>query len=300
MQIGPMMKQMLANMGADGKNPFEGFAQPQKDDSNSMMKLLMPRFPWHAASSGDIDLTGYRKPQSYYRDILWNGGNRVYATVRLPEPDGKKIVAMGWSVYPSLPSWTWPGQEGKDMQVEVYAGTEKVRLYLNDKLIGEMPTTAEQQRKALFTVAYAPGVLKAVGINGDREVATSSLQTVGNPAKLRMAADRTELQADGQDLSFITVEAVDAEGRPQLNANQEVKFAVSGSGSIAAVGNGDGTNRESYQGDHITLFHGRALVVLRVSRESRTVHLAADADGLEGVEIRIQSKTAKSAAELER
>ncbi len=300
MQIGPMMKQMLANMGADGKNPFEGFAQPQKDDSNSMMKLLMPRFPWHAASSGDIDLTGYRKPQSYYRDILWNGGNRVYATVRLPEPDGKKIVAMGWSVYPSLPSWTWPGQEGKDMQVEVYAGTEKVRLYLNDKLIGEMPTTAEQQRKALFTVAYAPGVLKAVGINGDREVATSSLQTVGNPAKLRMAADRTELQADGQDLSFITVEAVDAEGRPQLNANQEVKFAVSGSGSIAAVGNGDGTNRESYQGDHITLFHGRALVVLRVSRESGTVHLAADADGLEGVEIRIQSKTAKSAAELER
>ncbi len=185
------------------------------------------------------------------------------------------------------------------MQVEIYAGTEKVRLYLNDKLIGEMPTTAEQQRKALFTVAYAPGVLKAVGINSDREVAASALQTVDNPAKLRMAADRSELHADGQDLSFITVEAVDAEGRPQLNANQEVKFAVSGSGSIVAVGNGDGPSRESYQGDHIALFHGRALVVLRASRLPGTVHLTADADGLRGAEIRIQSRTAKSVAELE-
>ncbi len=79
------------------------------------------------------------------------------------------------------------------MQVEVYAGTEKVRLYLNDKLIGEMPTTAEQQRKAIFTVPYAPGTLKAVGVNGDREVATNVLQTVGIPTKLRLTADRSVL-----------------------------------------------------------------------------------------------------------
>jgi len=94
-----------------------------------MMKLMFPGFPWHAADSGDMDLTGYRKPQSYYRDILWNGGDRVFATVRLPEPEAKKIAAIGWSVYPTLQSWTWPGREGKDMQVEVYASSEKVPPY---------------------------------------------------------------------------------------------------------------------------------------------------------------------------
>src|SRR5208283_2119850 len=92
----------------------------------SMMAFLFPGYPWHAAACGDLDLTGRRKPQSYYRDILWNGGDRVYATVRLPEPEGKKIVAVGWAVYPTIPSWSWPDQDGKEMQVEVYSGTEKV------------------------------------------------------------------------------------------------------------------------------------------------------------------------------
>ena len=66
-----------------------------------MASVLFPGYPWHAATCGDLDLTGYRKPQSYYRDILWNGGDRVYATVRLPEPEGKKIIAVGWAVYPT-------------------------------------------------------------------------------------------------------------------------------------------------------------------------------------------------------
>ena len=80
------------------------------------MELFFHPYPWHAAACGDLDLTGFRKPQSYYRDILWNGGDRVYATVRLPEPEGKKIIAIMWATYPTLPSWSWPGQEGKELR----------------------------------------------------------------------------------------------------------------------------------------------------------------------------------------
>ncbi len=173
-QVAKMMQQGMSNMGADGKNPFEGMADTNAKP-NPIAKLLFPGYPWHAADSGDLDLTGFRKPQSYYRDILWNGGDRVYATVRLPEPEGKKIVAMGWAVYPTLPSWSWPGQEGKEMQVEVYSGAEKVQLFLNGKLIGEKPTGREQQFKAVFAVPYAPGTLKAVGVRRDHPVAESVL-----------------------------------------------------------------------------------------------------------------------------
>jgi len=198
----------------------------------------------------------------------------------MPEPEGKKIVAIGWSVYPTLPSWTWPGREGKEMQVEVYAGTEKVRLYLNDKLVGEMPSGVEQRRMATFSVPYAPGTLKAVGVNGDREVATSILHTTGAPARLVMKADRNVVQANGEDLSYITVEAVDGDGRLLQNATDEVKFGVSGAGSIIAVANGDGTSVESYQGDHRALFHGRALVVVRSAKTSGPIHLTARTPGL--------------------
>ena len=298
-QVSSMMSQAMNTMGADGKNPFEAMANPPQDAKpNPMMTFLFPGFPWHAADSGDLDLTGYRKPQSYYRDILWNGGNRVFATVRLPEPEGKKIISIAWSVYPTLPSWTWPGHEGKDMQVDVYAGTEKVRLYLNDKLIGEMPTTAEQQRKTTFTVPYAPGTLKAVGVNGDREVATNVLQTVGSPTKLRLTADRSVLTADGQDLSFITVEALDAQGRLQPDATAEVAFTLSGPGTIIAVGNGDGQSKESYQGDHRSLVEGRAIVVVRTSRTAGAIRLTSSAPGMTGGDITIRTQPGKQAAEL--
>jgi beta-galactosidase len=264
----------------------------------SVMTFLMPGYPWHAAQCGDLDLTGYRKPQSYYRDILWNSGDRVYATVRLPEAEGKKIIAVGWAVYPTVPSWNWPGQEGKEMQVEVYSGAEKVRLFLNDKLIGEKPTGREQQFKALFTVPYAPGRLKAVGVRGGRAVAESVLITAGKPARLRLIADRTVLGADGQDLAFITVEALDAEGRFQPEANQEVQFAITGPGVIAAVGNGDGQDSATYQGDRRKLFQGRALVVVRTSKQGGPIHLTATAPGLSEGVANIQAKAADQRPEL--
>lgn len=137
----------MAKMGADGKNPMAPFQNGQPPSP------MTPGYPWHASYCGDLDLTGYRKPWSYYRDILWNGGDRVFATVRMPEPDGKKIPAAAWAVYPTLPSWTWPGLEGKPLTVEIYSGAERVRLFLNGKLIGEKATGRDQA----FVVAEADG-----------------------------------------------------------------------------------------------------------------------------------------------
>jgi beta-galactosidase len=203
---------------ANGVDMTAALTQVAADPAaKAAMAVMFHGYPWHAAVYGDLDLTGYRKPQSYYRDILWNGGDRVYATVRFPEPEGKKIIAVGWATYPTLPTWSWPGQEGKELQVEVYAGVEKVRLYLNDKLIGEKPTGKEQEFKASFEVPYAPGELKAEGVRSGRVVAVDRLITTGAPSALKLTPDRRELSADGQDLAFVTVEAVDEQGRPQVD-----------------------------------------------------------------------------------
>lgn len=284
---------------ANGVDMAAEMAKSASDPAaKAAMAVMFHGYPWHAAACGDLDLTGYRKPQSYYRDILWNGGDRVYATVRLPEPEGKKIIAVGWATYPTLPSWTWPGQEGKELQVEVYSGAEKVRLFLNDKLIGEKQTGRDQEFKATFSVPYAPGTLKAVGLRGDKAVAESVLASAGKAATLRITADRTEVKADGQDLSFLAVEAVDAEGRLQPNADQEVQFSISGPGVIAAVGNGDGQDEGSYYGDRRKLFQGRALVVVRTSRESGPITVKAATESLNDGSVTIQSSQAAERAEL--
>ncbi len=285
---------------ANGKDVMTDMAKNNSDpNAKFMAELFFHPYPWHAAMCGDLDLTGYRKPQSYYRDIIWHGGDRVYATVRLPEPEGKKIIAIMWATYPTLPSWTWRGEEGKPLQVEVYSGAEKVRLYLNGKLIGEKPTGREQEFKAVFPVPYAPGTLKAVGVRGDREVAESVLTTAGEATKLRVTADRTVVQANGEDLSFVTVEALDANGRPDLRADKEVQFLISGPGVIAAVGNGDAQDPDSYHADRRKLYEGRALVVIRTSRQAGTIKLTAQASGLGERSVAIEAKGGQSQYELQ-
>jgi beta-galactosidase len=284
---------------ANGVDMMAAISQGAADPGiKAAMAAVFPGYPWHSSACGDLDLTGYRKPQSYYRDILWNGGDRVYAAVRLPEPEGKKIIATGWATYPTRAAWTWPGQEGNPLQVEVYSGAEKVRLFLNDKLIGEKPTGRDQEFKATFSLPYAPGTLKAVGVRGDRTVAESVLTTAGNATALRLTPDRTIVQADGQDLSFLVVEAVDAEGRWQPNADQEVQFSLSGPGVIAAVGNGDGQDDASYQGDRRKLFQGRALVVVRTSRQTGPITVKAETSGLRDGSVTIEAKAVVQRAEL--
>jgi beta-galactosidase len=299
MQNTSMIDQMFQGV-VNGVTIEEAMSKGPVDPSaQALMALLFHGYPWHAANCGDIDLTGYRKPQSYYRDILWNGGDRVYTTVRLPDPEGRKIIAVGWTVYPTLPSWTWPGQEGKPMQVEVYSGAEKVRLFLNDRLVGEKTTGREQQFKATFDVPYAPGKLKAVGIRAGRVVAEQELVTTGAPARLKLTADRSGLSADGQDLAYITVEAVDTEGRLNLNADQQVRFTLSGPGAIAGLGNGDGQSSGSYQGDTLTLFHGRGMVVVRSSKTAGPMQLSATAVGLSNASTSVTSRPGSNGLELE-
>ena len=294
-----MIDQMFTAM-ANGKDVMADMAKNNSDPGmKAMMELFFHPYPWHAAVCGDLDITGFRKPQSYYRDILWNGGDRVYATVRLPEPEGKKILAIMWASYPTLPTWTWPGEEGKELEVEVYSGAEKVRLFVNDKLIGEKPTGRGQEFKAVFSVPYEAGTLKAVGLHGDRVVAENVLTTAEKAAKLRLTADRAVLQADGEDLSFVTVEAVDANGRPDLHAAEEVRFEISGTGTIAAVGNGDAEDPDSYVGDRRKLFEGRALVVIRTSKQSGPIKLTAKSPGLSDAAVTIDATAAPTRAELQ-
>jgi len=293
-----IIDQMFAGM-AKGIDVMAEMAKgPPDPAAKAAMAVMFHGYPWHAAVCGDLDLTGYRKPQSYYRDILWNGGDRVYETVRLPAPEGKKIIAIMWATYPTLPSWTWPGLEGKDLQVEVYSGAEKVRLYLNNKLIGEKVTGRSEEFKAVFSVPYAPGTLRAVGLRGDRVVAESVLTTSGDAVGLRLTADRAVIQADGEDLSFVTVEAIDAKGQLQSNANEEVQFTLSGRGVIAAVGNGDGEDSDSYQGNRRKLYQGRALVVIRSSREAGPIELTATAPGLTEASVAIEAKRVDARPEL--
>ena len=252
-----------------------------------------PMYPNHAAYCGDIDLTGQRKPISHYRSMLWNkDGEQLYMAVR--EPDGYygKIRTTMWSVWPTYESWTWPGHEGKNIDVEVYSHYPKVRLYLNDQLVGEKEVA---QGMATFTLPYQPGTLRAErlrvgdGTSGMGGEETVSLKTADEAKAIRLTADRTALKADGQDLAFITVELTDANGTVNITANNELTASVNGSATLIGFGNADIKDCGSTQDRTHNAWHGRALLVLRSTEKSGRVRLTISGKDVKPASLMLRS-----------
>jgi beta-galactosidase len=248
-------------------------------------------WPWHGAYCGDLDLTGWRKPVSHYRNIVWDRGERLYAAVLTPAPEGKAWNTTPWSMPPALASWTWPGQEGQTLTVEVYSRHEAVRVELNRRVVGEAPTGRAQEFRARFEVPYEPGELVVYGLGGGRISERLSLRTAQAAAQLRVAADRPLLRGDGQDLAFVSIEAVDAQGILQPNAQLPVTVEVSGAGTLAAFGTGDLASREGYAGTTRTLFQGRALAVIRTTDAPGKIRVRVQTPGLPPQEVTLHSQT---------
>jgi hypothetical protein len=136
-------------------------------------------------------------------------------------------------------------------------------------------------------------------MRGGRVVAESNLETFGSPVRLKLTADRIVLTGDGEDLAFVTVEAVDENGSLQMNSGRRVQFSSAGAGVIAAVGSGDGESRDSYAGNTFNLFHGRALVVLRASGNAGKLSLTATAEGLRPSSLAIETRRGSLSPELQ-
>ena len=247
-------------------------------------------FPNHGAYCGDIDLIGLRKPISHYRSMLYNDNEKLYMAVREPAPVSLEIKTTLWSVWPTWESWTWPGFEGRNIAVEVCSKYPKVRLYLNDKLIDEKNTSIEQEFKATFLVPYTAGVLKAVGVENDKEIESTFLQTAGDAAKMKLTTDRKEILANMQDLSYITVEITDKDGIFQPNANDRLQFKIEGPGIIAGVGNADLKDWEPYTGNTRKAWKGRALVVIKSTQGVGDIQLTVTSAKLKEATIKIKTK----------
>lgn len=220
-------------------------------------------WPWYGAYCGDIDITGWRKPISHYRNIVWDRGEKLYLAVQEPPPSEGAWQPTRWAMPPALDSWTWPGSEGRPLLVEVYSRHESVRLFLNDRLLGEKPTTRAEEFKATFSVPYEPGTLRAVGVTGGRETEAFALETVGPAVGVRLRPDDAATALTSTSPTFLVAEIIDAQGRLVPTSTASIDFSVSGKGaSVLAVATGDLTSPEPYLAKSRRARHGRALVII--------------------------------------
>ena len=227
-------------------------------------------FPeWHGAYCGDVDITGWRKPISHYREMLWNKDTPLYMAVKEPNGYYGDIKTTMWSVWPTWESWTWPGWEGKPIEVEVYTKAPEVKLYLNDQLIDTKQVSRETEFKAVFTVPYKAGTLRA-----EADGKSVTLKTAGEPARLRLTPDRTVMAADGQSLTFVTVEVIDKNGWVCPNTPIDCEAIVKGQGQLLAFASADLKDTEPYTSPHVKTWKGRALLVVRSTQQKGSVSVS--------------------------
>jgi beta-galactosidase len=243
-------------------------------------------WPWFNANCGDLDLIGDKKPQSYYRDIVWRN-TRIEMFSRKPIPTGKFELLSPWGWPDVERSWNWSGLEGKNMNVIVYTRCPKVKLELNGKLIGEKELEKDSITVS-FDVPYQAGKLVARGYENDKEVTSIILETTGKPFAIRLTADRKKIKANRNDLSYVHVDIVDANGRVVPNVDDiEVSYSISGNGELAAVGNGNPVDVTSFQQSKKKVFHGKGLVIIKSEGTSGKILLEAQATGLKGSTLEI-------------
>jgi beta-galactosidase len=249
-------------------------------------------YPWTLAYCGDIDICGWKRPQSFYRDALWKK-DQVSVFVKPPrpsfEPNPKRQSWSKWHWLDAVDDWSWKGYENKPLEVSVYSSCDEAELFLNGRSLGRRPTNRSTRFMATWQVPYQAGVLKAVGYDAGRQVGSAELRTAEAPARIRLSADRTRIAADGQDLSYVTVELVDARGVRNPKAENLVRVAVEGPASIVAVGNANPVSTESYQQPRRRAWRGRCLVVVKSDRRAGRINVRATAEGLAPATLVINS-----------
>jgi beta-galactosidase len=242
-------------------------------------------WPYHVAGSGDIDILGDRKPQSYFREALWRPGV-LHVTVHRPIPAGRKerITMWGW---PDVEShWTWPGQEGRTLKVAVYSSCERVALSLDGAPLGEK---AVERRAAAFDVTYRAGRLEAACVGAHGPATRAALATSGAPVALRATVDRAHVRADRNDLAYVRIEVVDAAGTVVPAARPEIRARVEGPGELAAVASADPWDLAGYRGPVRKPYRGVAQAIVRPTGAGR-VGVTITAEGLAPARVEIVAR----------
>ena len=231
-------------------------------------------WPNRSSSFGIVDLAGFAKDRFYLYQSQWR--------------HDRPMVHI-------LPYWNFPDAwRGKSIPVWTYTSGDSAELFLNDKSLGVRTWSGTKDFHLAWKVPYEPGVLRARAWRGGKIVAEDRVETTTAPAKLELVVDRPSVRADGQDLAFVTVRVVDANGRlVRAGGNNLVQVTLSGGGSIAGVDNGDPTNHEPFVGTptsvHHQAFNGLEVVVIRAPRNAGTLTVRATAEGLQAATATIRA-----------
>ena len=244
-------------------------------------------WPSKAWPTGIYDVCMHEKPQAAFFRAVWK--DEPIAKIAIEDPSLPLDRGKDMWTWPLLAShWNFPRHDNTQMvQVDVFTNCDEVELFVNNTSIGRRRLADFPNNTIKWRIPYSPGTIRAVAYNAGAEVTSDELKTAGEPVALCLKADRSVLDADGQDLSYVEIEMVDAQGIVVPDADRPVRIDVQGAGRFVCMDNGDTADSDAQLRSDKPTFLGRAQAVIRSSRTPGTILITATADGLPAATLQL-------------
>lgn len=242
-------------------------------------------YPYKTANCGDFDITGYRRPQSYYRECIIGHRASPYLAVYNMDHDAEKAIKTPWSWPDVVSSWSWRGHEGEKALVEVYGIGEEAELIINGKSVGRKAVRKETKGKflagvTLFETIYQPGYIEAILYTEGKETGKYRVDTASDELELRVCEEEG---GERGDIRFFEVCLTDREGILKTDCDRKVTVSVEGEGVLQGFGSALMTSIENFTRGEYTTFYGRAQLAVRSVGKGKII-VRARADGAEILE----------------
>ena len=233
-------------------------------------------YPWRSCYQGDLDLCGYRRPQSSFREAVWIGGTEPRIFTTHPEHYGEGFSGTGWHWYDVLDSWTFEDKYlGKPVKCDVYTDADEVKWFVNGRELG---TSKPEKAIATFDIPYEKGEISVIAYKNGAECGRSSLHTTGAPYAVKVEAETDTLAADHRDLCYFDITITDKAGDRVAAAKSALTCIVDG-GELMGIFSGDPANEDQYGSNRCHAFEGRAVAIVRASNPGK-VKITVGGEGL--------------------
>lgn len=225
------------------------------------------------SAGGDLDICGFRRPVSYWREIVFGKRREPYIAVQNPAGFNKPAAHNPWILSNAVSSWSWKGQEGKNVLIEVYSPEAEVELFVNRVSLGRKTVGEETGYRVFFETIYEPGILTAVSYDEcGKIVGRYDLKTAKKERHLHLKEENISnlnkypaynMVQEIENLQYVQIEICDDEGNIAADENWKISIHVEGSAEIIGLGSGDICPGYDFKGTITETYDGRALLILK-------------------------------------
>lgn len=280
----------LAIQNIKNNSECTGYGKFWGDDRTEGTLIGMRKAPWVA---GQFAWTGFDYLGECF-PFKWPARSGLFGIVDLAgfPKDSYFIYQADWTDEPTThivpQNWNWP-QFLAPIPVWVYSNSDEVELFINNRSLGVKQINRAESLHAEWLVGFEPGELKAVGRIDGQVVSTDIVRTAGEPVRLEVIADRTEITADGTDLSYLKIRLVDEHGVVSPDSDRMLKVSVEGAGTLVGVDNGHHMNHSPFKGDQVETSYGLALAIVKSGKDAGPIQVNVSADGVQPGQVAIET-----------